>query len=381
MSVAKRHSWFFAVAGAAGWIAAGVPLLLYPPVSSPPAGESPLNWVGIGAFLLFGVVLAAVIFDKGHPSRRQWILLGLQSASLLVMALYSSTLVIFPLLVLVAWQATLMMHLYAALALVLLQTLILCFALFPLWRSTSCQIMLGIYLAFQVFAIFAARVVRVTESEGQELARVNAELRATRALLADAARAEERVRISRELHDAWGHDLTALNLQLEVASHLTGDAVREGLTEARNLSRALMGKVRDVVGTLRIDENCDIASILKELVAYLPKPAVHLSVPPGIQVHSASQAQVLIRCVQEVITNTIKHADAGNLWLELQQDGDGVRIVARDDGRGASAVTLGNGLSGMRDRFEELGGRLVFETGAGSGFSLDGWLPQSRPAS
>jgi len=38
MSVAKRHSWFFAVAGAAGWIAAGVPLLLYPPVSSPPAG-------------------------------------------------------------------------------------------------------------------------------------------------------------------------------------------------------------------------------------------------------------------------------------------------------------------------------------------------------
>jgi len=382
MTLAKRHSWFFAVAGAVAWIAAGLPVLMRSQERSTFASNFPQSWIGIVAFVVFGAVLAIAIFDKGRSRHRLWILLGIQSVSLVVMALHSTILAVFPLLVLVAWQATLMMHFYAPMALVLLQTAVLCALLAPLWREPACKVMLGIYMAFQIFAVFAARVARTEESEGRELARVNAELRATRTLLADTARAQERVRISRDLHDAWGHELTALNLQLEVASHLSGDAMRTALNEARNLSRSLMTKVRDVVGTLRIDSPCDIASMLRELVAYLPKPAVHLSVPPDIQVQSAVQAQALMRCVQEIITNAIKHADAKNLWLELHRQGDGVRIVARDDGRGASAaVKLGNGLQGMRDRFEELGGRLTFRTGDGSGFMLDGWLPQGAPAS
>src|SRR5271170_45238 len=72
------------------------------------------------------------------------------------------------------------------------------------------------------------------------LGRINAELRATQALLAESAAQAERTRISRELHDAWGHDLTALSLQLEYASHVSPELGRASAIEARDLAKSLL---------------------------------------------------------------------------------------------------------------------------------------------
>ena len=54
---------------------------------------------------------------------------------------------------------------------------------------------------------------------------------------------------------------------------------------------------------------------------------------------------------------------------------------ARDDGKGAGVLAWGNGLRGMRERFEDMGGRLALESAPGHGFSVRGWLPQSGGAS
>ncbi len=71
------------------------------------------------------------------------------------------------------------------------------------------------FAGFQLFAFGAAHLVKSESNARAEVARVNAELRATQALLAETTRGAERLRISRELHDTMGHHLTALSLQLE----------------------------------------------------------------------------------------------------------------------------------------------------------------------
>jgi len=84
---------------------------------------------------------------------------------------------------------------------------------------------------------------------------------------------------------------------------------------------------------------------------------------------------VLLRCAQEMITNSVRHARASNLWISLVQDLDGVALTARDDGRGVAKVEAGNGLNGMEERLRLVGGELKIESSPGTGFSLHAWIP------
>jgi signal transduction histidine kinase len=87
-----------------------------------------------------------------------------------------------------------------------------------------------------------------------------------------------------------------------------------------------------------------------------------------------------MRCAQEAVTNAVRHAEASNLWLQLTSDGEGVRLVARDDGSARSdASSPGSGLLGMRERIESLGGKLAVRTGMDFGFTVDAWLPSQSP--
>jgi len=87
-----------------------------------------------------------------------------------------------------------------------------------------------------------------------------------------------------------------------------------------------------------------------------------------------------MRCAQEAVTNAVKHAEPSNLWLQVTSDGEGVRLVARNDGSTRPATSApGSGLLGMRERLEYLGGKLVVRTGGDSGFMVEAWLPSRAP--
>ena len=89
----------------------------------------------------------------------------------------------------------------------------------------------------------------------------------------------------------------------------------------------------------------------------------------------AARAEALVRCVQEVITNTLKHATAGHLWIQVSCVAGGVTVRAWDDGRGAARLQPGTGLTGMRERFAQLGGEVAVTPNAGSGFALHAFVP------
>jgi len=231
-------------------------------------------------------------------------------------------------------------------------------------------------LAWMCFA-FGAGYLATSEARGhRDLARANAELLATQALLSDGTRAAERLRISRELHDVVGHHLVGLSVNLQLASHLAaGCAAEQPLSEASVVARVLLTEVREVVGALRDPRQTDLRRALELLAGGVAEPRIHLSLPDDLDKVDPARAHVLFRCVQEAITNSIKHSGARNLWVELQQTGAGWDMLVRDDGRGAASVTTGNGLKGMSERLEEVGGKLKLETRAGGGFTLHACIP------
>jgi len=214
----------------------------------------------------------------------------------------------------------------------------------------------------------------------EEQRRLNAELRATRSLLADSARVGERLRISRELHDLLGHHLTALSLNLEVAGHLTEGRPQEHVRQAHVLAKLLLTDVREAVSEMRGEDRIDLETALRTLVEGVPALEVSLRIDGPLGLHDAERAQVLVRCAQEIITNAIRHAGAERLSLEVSREGRELRLRASDDGIGSAAVRPGNGLSGMRERLAAVGGRLSLDTAPGQGFSIDIHLPLEAAA-
>jgi len=233
----------------------------------------------------------------------------------------------------------------------------------------------GLFLGISLFAFMSGVVALRQHAARDELRKVNSELRATQALLAENTRIAERVRIARELHDLVGHHLTALTLNLEVATHLVDGKALEHVQQAHSLAKLLLVDVREVVSDMRDDDKVELATALRTLVEGVPEPQIHLDLPTELSMTDPLRAQVMLRCVQEMITNSLRHAQAKNLWISLVPDENGVAMIARDDGRGTDAVEVGNGLKGMAERLRQLGGELRIESSPGAGFSLHAWVP------
>ncbi len=243
----------------------------------------------------------------------------------------------------------------------------------------------GAFGGFQLFALYTFHIAEGERQAREELARTHEALLATRQLLAESTRAAERLRIARELHDALGHHLTALTLNLEAALHVPEGEGRRHVETAQRLARDLLGEVRQVVGALRREEAEGtlagrLATALDALGAGVEEPLVHLIVHPDVRVDDPEAEHALVRCLQEIFTNAVRHAGARNLWLEVAREGDGLTLYAHDDGRGAALVEPGNGLRGMRERVEERGGRLDLSAAPDGGFAVTAWLPAGGDA-
>jgi len=329
-------------------------------------------------FTIFGAAVVGAMALKLRPSLR-WALLSVQVAAVAAMAIILPWAGMSQYLVIIAWQVAMATTPRRALGWAALQTLVIIGALAQALNPDLCWVILKSF-ALQLLLVFTANALRREAETARVLAQTNRELRSAQAIIANRVRDAERLRISRELHDAWGHELTALGLQLEIASHVTEPGkANDHVMQAKGLARGLLANVRDVVGTLRDAERCDLKDALEALARSVPTPAVHVEVSPGVRV-GPDQAHTLMRCAQEAVTNAVKHAQASNLWLQVTSDADGVRLVARNDGSSRpTASPAGSGLLGMRERVEALGGKLAVRTGVDFGFAVEAWLPSGAP--
>jgi len=268
------------------------------------------------------------------------------------------------------------------------------------WRDGL--VALSAFLGFQLFAVYALHTAGSERRARRALAGVNRELRETRARLAETSRAAERLRIARDLHDVMGHHLTALSLNLEAARHAGGEAADRHVETAHGLARRLLADVRQVVGRLRREEGgadgaggIDLADALAALGVGIDRPRLHVEVAPDLRrVDDPERAAALVRSAQEMITNAVRHSGADNLWIALERRDGGIAVVGRDDGQGApvkgepekgepekgdlgQSIEMGNGLRGMGERLERLGGRMAVSNRPGEGFEVRAWLPEA----
>lgn len=208
------------------------------------------------------------------------------------------------------------------------------------------------------------------------LAKAHAELVATQMLLSDAVRVAERTRIARDLHDVIGHHLTAQNLHLDLALRQAGDSENSSLRIARELAQRLLAEIRQLVSAQRSEQHINLQQALQALCAGIPQPKIVLTFAENLQVRDPALANVLLRSVQEAVSNTIRHANATELHLNLQPSAGGVHLTIHDNGRGMGRAAVGNGLNGMRERVEEVGGTLTLTHPDDGGLRLDILLPE-----
>lgn len=210
------------------------------------------------------------------------------------------------------------------------------------------------------------------------LARTNAELRVARMLLARAAVDEERARLSRDLHDVLGHNLSLIALKAELASRLLDRPEHPASTELDDLkllARSALGDLREVVGGARLPTlggELDGARIAAEAAA------IDLSVDDRRP--SALTPEVEAVCawiVREGMTNVVKHSGATRCRLRIEQVEGGVSVTVADDGRGGTGTGRGAGLRGLGERIGAAGGQLLVQPhdGAMGGFQLAARLP------
>lgn len=202
------------------------------------------------------------------------------------------------------------------------------------------------YGVMQIVLESTERLAALERARRVELEGAMREVRSTQAMLAETARADQRIEIARNLHDAVGHQLVALGLQLDAAAAAAPAGERPRLAAARELVRATLASVREVVAGLRDSDAVDLATALRSLATDGPGPRVVVHVDEGAPRMALDLAETLLRCAQEALTNARKHAGARQVEIELGPD----RLAIRDDGRGIGGAPPGFGLQSMRAR-------------------------------
>ncbi len=262
-----------------------------------------------------------------------------------------------------------------------------CSRLEPAFRGKSAELAAGLRYHASIPLYFHDKPLGIMNVTGPEWRKLTAEelrllstiayqvgIAIERARLAEdatrLARAEERTRIAREIHDTLAQGLTAIALNIEGAMHSLDkrpDQARERLQRALDTARENLEDARrsvlDLRGAARLEG--------KPLADALGSLARGFTYDTGIpaMVHSDRIDELplrteteLFRIAQEALTNVRKHARAHKVELALRRHGANLSLSVRDDGVGFSPRAQprdgGQGLVGMRERARLLGGEV-----------------------
>jgi two-component system sensor histidine kinase DesK len=203
--------------------------------------------------------------------------------------------------------------------------------------------------------------------------RGDAKLRMAHEEIEQLATTAERERIARDMHDVLGHSLSLIVLKSELAGRLfTTQPARAALeiAEIEATARQALAEVRKTITGYRSEgfasELLRAAQVLETAGVRLNKPAKAPYLTPR---HEATLSLVL----REAITNIVRHAGASECSIEVSTAANRTQLVIADDGRG-DIQQEGNGLRGMRERVQELGGRLSLDSNRGTRLQIE--LPQ-----
>lgn len=225
----------------------------------------------------------------------------------------------------------------------------------------------------------------------QELQEAHKELQEAHHQLQDAAIStmqvavlEERTRIARDIHDALGHSLTSLIVQLHALQYMLKDGgpphAQEAVQNMLTVAKQSLEEIRSSVHTLVIDKHSMGLTPLRALLSQAEKHTglkvelhaedLDVDLPPEITV-------TLYRILQEALTNTLRHSDATSFRVSLVLEDNCILLSIQDNGNLTKDISLkpGFGLTGIQERVKALNGTLSYFIREPHGFQIDVSIP------
>ena len=239
----------------------------------------------------------------------------------------------------------------------------------PAWLNT-----LGLAISMVALHGMAFGLGRLAAAEAERrrwFQAMLAEKNSGERLQLEQLRYAERMHMARELHDVMGHHLTALNLHLQLSEALLQRHDESGAAQAVEKAKlgaaGLLAEVRAAVSRERDSQRINLEAALRTLADGIASTQIELALDPVAQDLTPRCAHALLRCVQEAVTNAVRHAGATRVRVSLQavddhggvaENGAQVQVRVDDNGRGTRKLREGNGLKGMQERMAELGGTM-----------------------
>jgi two-component system, NarL family, sensor histidine kinase DesK len=200
--------------------------------------------------------------------------------------------------------------------------------------------------------------------------RANSKLQMAQEEIEQLAKLAERERIARDLHDVLGHTLSVIVLKSELAGRLVvGDPLRATVEigDVERIARKALSEVREAITGYRAE---GLVAEIKRAQSTLDAAGVTLvceEKPPDL---APAEEIVMSLAVREAVTNVVRHAQASQCTMRFATKDGKAALVVEDDGRGC-VCEEGNGLRGMRERIEALGGRFAVDGTRGTRLTIE----------
>lgn len=230
--------------------------------------------------------------------------------------------------------------------------------------------MILVLLFFSTTTMFSYRALIIEKNKVEKLNKEIEELAITK----------ERNRVAQEIHDNLGHNLVALNMNLDVAGNMVDkeDEIKEIIIKCQRLTKDSMENLRRAVYALK---DKDISQGLIKSIAKLIHNIDHNSnidiyynIDDKIEEYPTEYTNIIYSTLKEGITNSIKHSNCSEIKIYVEI-GEQIYMTVKDNGIGCEEIVKGNGLIGIEERVNKIGGQVSYITKKGKGFLIDIKLP------
>ena len=215
------------------------------------------------------------------------------------------------------------------------------------------------------FAVAFSIVVGCTNIFMAQRLRANSMLRMAQEEIEQLAKLAERERIARDLHDVLGHTLSVIVLKSELAGRLFSrnpERAAAEIADVEQIARTALSEVREAIRGYRAE---GFAAEIRRAHSVLDAAGVTLVCEDIPLTLSPAEESVLSLVLREAVTNIVRHAQASHCFLRFQEKAGETELIVEDDGRGGVRED-GNGVRGMRERIEALGGHFTVDANSGS---------------
>lgn len=226
-------------------------------------------------------------------------------------------------------------------------------------------------------AIFLVFIIGTGNIFFAQQRRADHKLRMAHEEIEQLAAVAERERIARDLHDVLGHTLSVIVLKAELAGRLIErdpQRAAQEIADVEKTARTALSEVREAIGGYR---SRGLPAEMELARNTLQAAGVALACESPLPQLDAAEESVLCLAVREAVTNIVRHAVATHCRMRFTTSGDGYHSLLIADDGAQPKLQEGNGLRGMRERVQSLGGRLSITTNPGVTLLIE--LPQTAP--